>query len=156
MNAPRTAREALIAEMLGDLDTILARVEAVPALVSTAEEKIAATVKILEETGDRYRLAVTAFNEQAKTELSEYFDRKASQVAAKTYEEQRAAIQEIARSAFQTEAYEKAASLGIALSEAAKEFRRSKWSRMIEHSVTALLASVITLSIVLAIVKLPH
>lgn len=156
MNAPRTAREALIAEMLGDLDTILARVEAVPALVSTAEEKIAATVKILEETGDRYRLAVTAFNEQAKTELSEYFDRKASQVAAKTYEEQRAAIQEIARSAFQTEAYEKAASLGIALSEAAKEFRRSKWSRMIEHSVTALLASVTTLSIVLAIVKLPH
>lgn len=156
MNAPRTAREALIAEMLGDLDTILARVEAVPALVSTAEEKIAATVKILEETGDRYRLAVTAFNEQAKTELSEYFDRKASQVAAKTYEEQRAAIQEIARSAFQTEAYEKAASLGIALSEAAKEFRRTKWSRMIEHSVTALLASVTTLSIVLAIVKLPH
>jgi len=31
MNSPRTAREALIAEMLGDLDLLLARVEALPA-----------------------------------------------------------------------------------------------------------------------------
>ena len=34
MNTPRTTREALIAEMLGDLDVILARVEALPAAIT--------------------------------------------------------------------------------------------------------------------------
>ena len=82
MNSPRTAREALIAEMLGDLDTLLARVEALPALVTTAEERLTSTVTALDNAGDKYRMAITAFTEQAKTELSEYLDRKTIEVSS--------------------------------------------------------------------------
>lgn len=153
MNSPRTAREALIAEMLGDLDTLLARIEALPLLVSTAEEKISATVTALGDAGDKYRMAITAFSEQAKTDLSEYLDRKTLESASKTVEEQRSAIQEAARMAFRSEASDKAASLGLALGEAAKEFRRSMWSRLIEHAVTALIASGFTASLVYVILK---
>lgn len=152
--APRTAREALIAEVLGDLDTLLDRVEKLPALVDGSGEKIAATIKILEEAGDKYRMAVTAFNEQAKADLSEYFDRKASQVAASTCEEQRAAIQEIARTAFQTVATDRAEKLGLTLSQAAKDFRRSWLSRMMENGATALIASGLTAGLVYALLKL--
>lgn len=156
MTGPRTTREALIAELLGDVDGLLARVEALPAMVAAAEDKMTGTAKALEDAGDKYRLAVTAFTEQAKADLSEYLDMKTGQaglVAAKTVEEQRAALQEAARLAFRSEASDKAASLGVVLSEAAKDFRRSMWTRMIEHAVTALIASGFTASLVYLIVK---
>ena len=82
MNSPRTAREALIAEMLGDLDLLLDRVEALPALVASAEERLTSTVTALDNAGDKYRMAITAFTEQAKTELSEYLDRKTIEVSS--------------------------------------------------------------------------
>lgn len=154
MNAPRTAREALIAELLGDLDTLLTRVEALPAIVAAAEENILGTVAALNDAGDKYRLAVTAFTEQAKAELRDYHDIKMSQVASITMEEQRAAMQEAARFAFRSEASEKAASLGLVLGKAAKEFRRTMWSRLIEHAITALLASGFTAGLVYAILKM--
>lgn len=153
MNAPRTTREALIAEMLGDLDKLLDRVEALPAAVAAAEQSITGTVTALNEAGDKYRMAVTAFNEQAKADLSEYLDLKTTQIATKTVEEQRAALQDAARAAFRSEASDKAASLGLALGEAAKEFRRSMSMRLMEHAITALLASGITAGFVYAILR---
>ncbi len=72
---PNTAREALIAEVLGELDGLLARVEALPDKVASAELKLTATVAALTDASDKYRLAVTAFNEEAKQELTEYLER---------------------------------------------------------------------------------
>ena len=153
MNAPRTSREALIAEMLGDLDTLLDRMEALPQVVAAAEEKLAATITVLNQAGDKYRMAVTVFNEHAKTDLAEYLDRTAVEISSKTVEEQRAAIQEAARMAFRSEASDKAANLARALSEAAQDFRQSVWSRLIEHTVTALIASGFTAGLVYAMLK---
>jgi hypothetical protein len=153
MNGPRTTREALIAEVLGDLDALLTRVEALPVVVAAAEEKLIGTVMALNDAGDKYRMAVTAFNEQAKADLTEYLDLKAAQVSAKTVEEQRAALQEVARLAFRSEASDKAASLGLVLGEAAKEFRRSVWSRLWEHAITAVLASGFTAGLIFVILK---
>ncbi|MCX7112669.1 MAG: hypothetical protein NTX45_21600 [Proteobacteria bacterium] len=74
-------------------------------------------------------MAVTAFNEEAKRELTEYLERKAGQIAAKTVEEQRAAMQESARLAFRSEASGKAASLGVALGHAMPQGRLGKQGR---------------------------
>ena len=156
MSGPRTTREALIAEMLGDLDGLLNRIEKLPVLVDDAEGKLSNTVSALDEAGDKFRLAVTAFTEQAKADLAEYLDLKtaqAAQTSAKTVEEQRAALQEAARMAFRSEASDKAESLGIALSEAAKQFRRSMFSRLMEHAITALVASGFTAGLVYAIAR---
>ena len=38
--APRTSKEALIAEMLGDLEQLLARIENLPSLIASAEGEI--------------------------------------------------------------------------------------------------------------------
>jgi len=153
MAAPNTAREALIAEMLGDLDSIIQRAERLPAMVDAAEGKLTATAKALESAGDKYRLAVTAFNEEAKAELSEYLDRKTAQAVAKTLEENKAAMQDAARLAFRSEASEKAANLGIILADAAKIFRRSMWSRVLEHAITAMIASAITAALVYLLLR---
>ena len=150
MNTPRpnTTREMLIAEVLGELDGLLARVEALPDRVASAERRMAVTVEALAGASDKYRMAVTAFNEEAKRELTEYLERKAGQIAASTVEEQRAAMQESARLAFRSEALDKAASLGVALGHAAKEIRKARSSRFLDNVFTALLASVTTASLV--------
>ena len=97
-------------------------------------------------------MAITVFTEQAKTELAEYLDRKTIEVSSKTVEEQRAAIQEAALAAFCSEASDKAANLGLVLGEAAKEFRRSMWSRLMEHAITALISSGFTVGLLYAFV----
>ena len=153
MAEPRTTREALIAELLGDLDTLLARAEEIPQTIADSEARLAGTIAALDNAGDKYRLAVTAFTEEARTELTEYLQRKSAEIAVKTVEEQRAAMQEAARAAFRSEASDKAAQLGESLSRAAQEFRRSMGSRLAEHGLTALLSSVLTATLVLLIVR---
>lgn len=148
MSGPRTSREALIAEMLGEVDALLSRIEALPALVTASEERVYGAAAALADAGDQYRLAVTAFTEEAKAELTAYLERKAGAVAAHTVEAQRAAMQEAARQAFQWEAFGKAADLGIALDAAAKELQRATRSRLIAQALTALLASGFTAALV--------
>jgi hypothetical protein len=94
-------------------------------------------------------VAITAFTEQAKTELAEYLDPKTIEVSSKTVEEQRVAIQEAARVAFRSEASDKAETLGLVLAEAAKQFRRS-----MEHAITALISSGFTVGLLYALVKI--
>lgn len=149
----RTVKEALIAEMLGDIDTILARVNALPVLIESAEERLTGTIAALDAAGDKYRTAVALFNEQAKADLSAYLDRKAVEILSNTTEEQKAAIQEAARLAFRSEAADKAADLAIVLSNAAKGFRRSVWVRMFEHAATAIISSMLTVYLVLELMK---
>lgn len=153
MSAPRNIREALAAEILGELDTLLIRVEALPLIITSAEEKVSISVNALNDAGDKYRMAITAFSEQAKNDLADYLDRKTIEVTTRTVEEQRAAIQEAARMAFRSEASDKATSLGIALGHAAKEFNRSKWIRTGEHIVTAFIASTITCGLMFLLLK---
>lgn len=152
-NDPRTTREALVAVMLGEVDNLLARIEALPGTVAQAEARLAATVAALDAAGDKYRLMITAFTEEAKAETSGYLERRTGQLAQKTMEEQRGAMQEAALLAFKSEASDKASRLGIALGEAAKEFRRSIWSRFMEHTITALIASSSTAGVVYFLVK---
>lgn len=136
MNAPRTSREALVAEVLGDLDALLERVEALPAAVADAASGVTNTVRALEAAGDQYRTAVAAFNEQAKADLNEFLDLKAMQVsnaANQTVAEQGAAIRAAARTAFH-----------------AQEFQRSTRRRMAEQLLTALLTSTLTAMLVVA------
>lgn len=153
MNEPRTLREAIAVEMMGEADKVLKRVEALPAMVTSVENKLAVTVAALEGAADKYRMLMTSITEQAKAEASEYFDRKQAVTISKTAEELRVAMQEAARMAFRSEASDKAARLGIALGEAAKEFRRSMWSRLMEHAITALIASAFTAGLVYLIVR---
>jgi len=69
---PRTAKEALIAEMLADIDAMLDRIE-------KADQGIRQTVSVLTGADEKYRQAVMSFTEQAKAELSAWLDQKATQ-----------------------------------------------------------------------------
>lgn len=138
MAEPRTSREAMIAEMLGDLDGLLARAEQLPQAISDSESKLARTMTALDDAGKRFREAMTASSEQTRRELTDYLQRKAREVASTTVDDQRAVLQEAARTAMRS---------------AGEEHRRGIGSRLLEHGLTALLASTVTAVFVLYVVR---
>lgn len=150
---PRTAREALAALMLDEIDDLLTRVEKLPAAIATAEKRLAATVATLDAAGDKYRMMITAFTEEAKIETTNYLEKKTCQITARTMEEQRSAMQHAARVAFEEEVFEKTTTLAAALRQTAKDFRQPTWSRLAEHAITALIASSFTASFIYLIIN---
>jgi len=146
-------REALAAQALEEIDGMLVRVEALLSNVSTTETSLNATIESLQEAGDKYRMAVTAFTEQAKADLTEHLQRKASEHVAATVEEQRGAMQEAARIAFRAQAADEANSLAKTLRASAGEFKRATWARMVENLVVALLASSVSAAAVFALLR---
>ncbi|MEO5774973.1 MAG: hypothetical protein ABIQ32_12775 [Sphingomicrobium sp.] len=143
-------REALVVQALGDLDSLLTRVESISSIVDGSEKRLQGTAAALDKAGDSYRMAITAYTESAKADLIEFTQRQGKQLADHTLEELRTSMHAAASAAFRTEASDKAAQLGIALGRAAKEFRRSLWSRLFEHGITALIAAACTAGLVIA------
>lgn len=150
---PRTTREAIAALMLGEVDTLLARVEALPGTIINTEARLAATVAALDAAGEKYRSVITTFTEDAKAETTSYLERKTGEITNRTIEEIQAAMQQAAQSAFRTEASDNASNRRLALAEAAREFRLTRWSRIIEHAITAMVASSLTAGLVYLIVR---
>lgn len=145
----RTAKEALIAQLLGELDTLLHRVEVLPKQVNNAQEELALTVKALVAAGEKYRTVVTQFTEDAKTELSDFIERKAGNVAIKTAAE-RTELMEVARQAVAIEVEK----LNIPTKTTTNNVRVGRLGSVIEHSITAAASSLVTAVIVYAIIKL--
>lgn len=52
--SPRTTKEALFAEMLGDLDSMLTRIEKLLALIENCEARLSAKAAALEASGEKY------------------------------------------------------------------------------------------------------
>ena len=69
---PRFTREALFAQLHTDLDDLLGRIESLPEKVSKIETSMQATTAALTAGGEKYRAAVTAMNEEARTNLKQY------------------------------------------------------------------------------------
>ena len=75
---PRTTKEALFAEMLGDMDRMLARIERLPELVDGCEQRLRDIATILESAGKQYGQAVATFTEQARVELRDFIERESA------------------------------------------------------------------------------
>lgn len=74
---PRTAREALIGELMGELDRLLSRVEALPGGLAASERSLLDSVRVLDEGAQRYRQAVVDFTEATRLELVAYLEQRA-------------------------------------------------------------------------------
>jgi hypothetical protein len=145
---PRTAREALIAEVLGEVDGLVTRVEALQKALDAADARLARTVATLNLSTDKYRHAVSTFADQAKTDVNRHLQHLADDAAAKTLEDQRAAMLTAARFAFRAEVSGKATALAEVLNQSAREFRRTRRTRMIESGIAAFAASIVSALVV--------
>ena len=69
---PRTNRDAFAALVLGEIDTILDKIEALQGNVNATGEDIKVTINQLEAAGETYNQAVLAANLRAKNEMITY------------------------------------------------------------------------------------
>lgn len=94
-----SVREALAAQTLEEIDGAIAKVEDLTLRVDQLAATIGAQSDALAASAQNVREAVTAFSAQAKTELKDFLQAAAS----KSADEQRAALQEVARTVLREE-----------------------------------------------------
>jgi hypothetical protein len=154
MAEPRTTREALVAEILGELDSLLARVERLPKAITEAENRLLDTARILDNAGNTYRVVVTAFTEEAKLSLTAYLQHKASQLGSLTKDEQRVLIQEAVALALSTSIGPDTTRPNSRHPVLRPSEPITRVERLLEHAVTAVLASVLTVALLFLTVDL--
>lgn len=69
-------KEALIAEILGDINTALSTTADLMEKLADAEKSMIETASTLIVAGDNYRMAITDFTEEAKEDVTEHIENK--------------------------------------------------------------------------------
>ena len=82
MAAPKTTKEALIAEMLGDIDAMMQRIEQYPAILKAVETGLLESARTMETAGANIRKAAREYTEQAKESLQNFTSEKAAEIKA--------------------------------------------------------------------------
>jgi hypothetical protein len=140
VNRPSTAREALIAEAIGDVAQLLDRVEALMQGMEGARQAQAATaIELGRQLGavDSYMAAIT---DRARTRAVEHIVRRTNEVAARSLEAQTRAMTDAARSLFDEEVDATLQRLCMSLQRLVERVDRP-WERWATHGATALVAS---------------
>ena len=82
MAAPKTTKEAVIAEMLGDIDAMMQRIEQYPAILKAVETGLLESARTMETAGANIRKAAREYTEQAKESLQNFTAEKAAEIKA--------------------------------------------------------------------------
>lgn len=146
-----TAREALVAELLGEIDGLTRRLEALPERFQEVEIRAAASAAALDDAAGRYRDALDAFDAQAKAALAEFLKRKAAAAADSTLEAQRALMAETARAALAPVLQAEVPALICALQTACQSLHHSTWARRAECAIVGGISAVVASAIVLLV-----
>jgi hypothetical protein len=146
MNGPGTAREALLAEALGDLAQLLERAEALqPAMAESCQALREAQAQLAEQLAG-FEAQVSALTERAKVQAVKHIIARTDEAARRSVDVQTRAMSEAAQELFRAE-------IGPALQRFAAPLRQlaerehRPWERWLLHAATALLASLATLGL---------
>ena len=82
MAAPKTTKEALIAEMLGDIDAMMQRIEQYPAILKAVETGLLESARTMETAGANIRKAAREYTDEAKQSLQNFTSEKAAEIKA--------------------------------------------------------------------------
>lgn len=135
MSPPSSAREALIAELMGEVSTLLDRMDAlVPALNATCDAVTRASADINARAAEADG-RVAALTEAAKTHAVRHIARRTEELARRSAEAQTKAMQVAAQQVFRTELAPTLGQLKL------MSGLRSQWRA---HAATAVSSSVIT------------
>ncbi len=143
MTQPTTAREALIAEALGEVARLLDRVEA---LTPALHEATQAMTRASDELGGKlgaFDHRMTAISENAKTVVLEHITRRSNELTRRSLDEQSQAMSNAARTLFATEFGASQRRLAALLQPVAERLQRP-WDSWLMHAATAAAASAAT------------
>jgi hypothetical protein len=143
MNRPNTAREVLVAEVLGEVAHLLERVEALTPAMRDATQ---AMTHASDELGGRlgaFEDRMTVIAENAKTVVLEHIVRRGNELTRHMLAEQSQAMSTAARTLFNTEFGASQHRLAALLQPVAERLQRP-WDSWLTHAATAATASAAT------------
>ncbi|MBS3962917.1 MAG: hypothetical protein KGZ80_00240 [Methylomonas sp.] len=146
---PRTMRDALAAQVLGDIDVLLDKSDSAAATITAAVERLEVTIRRLEEAGESYNQAVLAANMRSKKELMAYLKTVTTATVSATADEQRDIVRGLVRDAVSAEIV----ALKTAISELHEE-KRPGMSRYAGMAVISLVTAIMTSVITVALLKM--
>jgi hypothetical protein len=136
MSHPSNAREALIAEVIGDVAALIKRVEAVAPAMNEASAKLRDDLAAFER-----RMAATT--ENAKTQTVRHMAARADEAARQSIDQQSRAMADAARVAFGAELGATMQRLQTTL-RPLLDRRERPWERWMTHAAAAAVASAAT------------
>lgn len=137
MSPPSNAREALIAELMGEVSTLLDRVDTlIPAMNTTCDALTRARAEI-DARAAQAQGSIAALTEAAKTHAVRHIAHRTEELARRTAEAQSSAMQMAAQRAFRTELEPALGQLKLMLGVGL----RSQW---LAHAATAIASSLVT------------
>ena len=146
MNGTSSAREALIAETLGEMAALLDRVEAVaPALDASRLALINASTELAGQV-TAFESRMAGITENAKVQAVKHIARRTDEMARNSLDAQTRAMEEAARLMFRTEVGPAIQRLTMPLQHLAELAQRGArpWERWLTHVATAVVASGLT------------
>ena len=103
MSGPSTAREALIAEAIGEAATLIRQVEALAPMLAETCRGLQQADRQLNDALTAFDGRLTAITDSAKARTVQYIAVRIDEAARRSAEQQRQAMADAARSAFATE-----------------------------------------------------
>jgi hypothetical protein len=148
VNGPSTAREALIAEAIGDLARLLDRTETIQkAMAESREAFVNAHVQLAAQLG-AFDVQVAAITEKAKVEAVKHIFLRTDEAARRMIAAQTQAMTESGQALFKSEIEPALQRLAVPLWHLAKRMDR-RWERWLAHAATALTASALSWTVAL-------
>ena len=143
MNRPGTAREALIAEAIGDLAHLLDRAEALqPAMLESCQALVGAHVQLADQLA-AFEAHVAALTEKAKVQAVKHILARTDEAARRSVDTQTRAMAEAAQTLFKTEIGPALQRLAMPLQHLVQRVDRP-WEQWLTHAATAAVASACT------------
>ncbi|MEO8124295.1 MAG: hypothetical protein ABI633_09620 [Burkholderiales bacterium] len=143
MNGPSSAREALIAEALGEVGQLLDRVETLSSSLDAGRAGLVHASATLDQRLSVFDAGMTHFTQHAKATAVEHIVRRTNEVARQSIELQTRTMHEAARTAFGTELSPTMLQLRAAM-QSLIERRQRYWELWLTHLAAAVTASTAT------------
>jgi hypothetical protein len=143
VNRPGTAREALIAEAIGDLAHLLDRAEALqPALLESSRALVEARAQLADQLA-AFEAHVADLAEKAKVQAVKHILARTDEAARRSMDAQTRAMAEAAQTLFKAEIGPALQRLAMPLQHLVQRVDRP-WEQWLTHAATAAVASAVT------------
>lgn len=148
MNRPSTAREALIAELIGDVADLLTRIEALSSTMEQSREALTEAVDGVIASVGPLRAQVDALCERAKAKAVEHIVRRTHEAAVQSLRRHEEATTQAARAVLSQEIAPALQRLIVSLEHAVQRTHRT-YAVWLAHAATAILSAACSAVLVL-------
>ena len=143
MSHPRTAREALLAEVIGDVAKLIERLEAIGPVVDQGCGALDEARQSLRQDLANLEHRIAAVTEAAKSQATRQVALRVDEAARRTIEAQSRAMADAARIAFGAELGATMQRLHVELRPLLED-RHRRWESWLTHAATALASALAT------------